>query len=59
MLRDARSGITELEDLNEQGAPGSGWALTNTPAINDAGAIVGQGLVAGAYRPFLLIPKGR
>jgi len=36
--------------------PGSGWSLQGCRAINDAGAILGEGTISGRYDAFLLTP---
>ncbi|HEX8071923.1 MAG TPA: hypothetical protein VF546_18390 [Pyrinomonadaceae bacterium] len=46
-------------DLNALIAPGSGWVLTSAADINDAGQIVGTGLLNGQPRAFLLAPAGQ
>jgi uncharacterized repeat protein (TIGR01451 family) len=45
-----------LTDLNDLIPPGSGWLLTRTTAINDAGRIGGQGVFDGATAGFQLFP---
>ncbi len=44
-------------DLNTRISPDSGWVLQSATSINDAGDIVGYGLVAGQTRAFLLTPN--
>ena len=44
-------------DLNNLIPPGSGWALTQANGINDAGEIVGYGMIAGQQHAFLLTPQ--
>lgn len=46
----------EMFDLNDTIDPGSGWELRDARAINDAGHIVGEGLLHGERRAFLLTP---
>ncbi len=45
--------ITDLNDLLSQDSP---WQLLFAQAINDAGEIVGQGLINGELHAFLAIP---
>ena len=45
-----------MTDLNALLPPGSGWVLESAAAINDAGQIVGSGLLNGENRAFLLTP---
>lgn len=45
-------------DLNDRLRAGSGWVLTEARAVNDRGQIVGEGLVKGQRRAFLLTPHG-
>ena len=47
-----------MQDLNSLLAPssGPGWELDSANAINDAGQIVGEGLVNGQDHAFLLTP---
>ena len=47
-----------MTDLNSLLPPDSGWVLRFAQRINDAGEIVGQGLLNGENRGFLLIPNG-
>jgi probable HAF family extracellular repeat protein len=49
-----QAGVTV--DLNSLLEPGSGWVLTRAHAVNDAGQIVGEGIVGGLRRGFLLTP---
>jgi probable HAF family extracellular repeat protein len=53
-LYDYRIGV--MTDLNQRIPPGSGWFLTDAFDINDAGQIVGRGLVGGEMHAFLLTP---
>ena len=46
----------QMTDLNDLLPPGSGWELIRATAINDAGQIVGQGILDGQRRPFMLTP---
>jgi probable HAF family extracellular repeat protein len=43
-----------MQDLNDLVDPASGWVLSAAYGINDAGAIVGDGLLNGAPRGFRL-----
>ncbi len=45
-----------MTDLNSLIPAGSGWVLTRATAINDAGHIVGSGVIGGQVRAFLLTP---
>lgn len=45
-----------MTDLNTQIAPGSGWVLWDAQDINDAGRIVGGGLLNGHAHAFMLTP---
>ncbi len=45
-------------DLNSVLPGSSGWLLRIAQRINDAGQIVGQGLLNGEFRGFLLTPTG-
>lgn len=45
-----------LVDLNSLIAEGSGWRLTEASAINNAGQIVGRGVLGGVERAFRLDP---
>jgi uncharacterized protein (TIGR03437 family) len=45
-----------MYDLNRQLINGSGWQLTSAAAINDAGQIVGTGIVNQQQHAFLLTP---
>jgi probable HAF family extracellular repeat protein len=45
-----------ITDLNTLIAPGSGWQLLGAYSINDAGEIVGQGMIDGELHTFLAIP---
>jgi probable HAF family extracellular repeat protein len=47
---------TQMRDLNDMIAPGSGWELVRAFAINDAGQITGHGIFQGQERAFLLTP---
>jgi probable HAF family extracellular repeat protein len=51
------SPATGAVDLNDVIPPGSGWTLTASAAINDAGQIVGFGTLAGQVHAFLLTPN--
>ncbi len=44
-------------DLNSLLTDGSGWILTSAYGVNDAGQIVGTGLLNGAQRGFVLTPE--
>lgn len=44
-------------DLNQTLPPGSGWVLETARGINSHGQIVGQGMVNGQRRAFLLTPR--
>ncbi|MBA3246986.1 MAG: DUF3466 family protein [Pyrinomonadaceae bacterium] len=46
----------EMQDLNSLIPTQSGWTLTEARDINDAGQVVGTGLVNGQQRAFLLTP---
>jgi probable HAF family extracellular repeat protein len=46
-----------LEDLNNLLPAGTGWVLSSANDINDAGWIIGNGLLNGQGRAFLLVPK--
>ena len=46
-----------LTDLNTLIAPGSPWYLQTACSINDAGEIVGQGLINGSIHAFLATPR--
>jgi probable HAF family extracellular repeat protein len=46
----------ELRDLNGLIPASTGWILTEARGINDAGQIVGTGIVDGQVRAFLLTP---
>jgi probable HAF family extracellular repeat protein len=49
-----------VRDLNRLIPSGTGWLLSEARDINDAGQIVGSGIVGGQVRAFLLTPtKGR
>ena len=48
----------EVRDLNRLIPAGAGWLLTEARDINDAGQIVGTGVVDGRVRAFLLTPAG-
>ncbi len=45
-----------MQDLNSLIPAGSGWALSVARDINDAGQIVGEGVINGQQRAFLLTP---
>ena len=45
-----------LTDLNSLLPPGSGWELTGALGINDAGQIVGGGVINGQEHAYLLTP---
>jgi probable HAF family extracellular repeat protein len=45
-----------IADLNTMINPASGWTLTSATGINDSGQIVGQGMLNGHIRAFLLTP---
>lgn len=47
---------TTMVDLNNLISPGSGWRLTGATGINDAGWIVGTGVIGGNSHAFLLMP---
>ncbi len=46
----------DVIDLNTLIDPASGWVLRKATGINDAGQIVGEGVVDGMVRGFLLTP---
>ncbi len=46
-----------MRDLNEYIPVNSGWVLTEARGVNDAGQIVGNGLLNGQPRAFLLTPN--
>lgn len=46
-------------DLNSLIDPSFGWKLNYATSINDAGAIVGNGIYKGRLRAFLLTPKNK
>jgi probable HAF family extracellular repeat protein len=48
-----------MVDLNDLILGESGWVLTSASYINDAGQIVGQGMVGGSNQAFLLNPQPR
>lgn len=48
-----------MQDLNEMIPADSGWVLTEARAINDAGQIVGYGIIHGEQHAFLLTPTTR
>jgi probable HAF family extracellular repeat protein len=50
------SAATGTVDLNDVIPPGSGWTLTASADVNDAGQIVGFGTLAGQVHAFLLTP---
>ena len=43
-------------DVNDMINPEAGWNLLETRAINDEGYIVGEGILNGQHRPFMLTP---
>jgi probable HAF family extracellular repeat protein len=45
-----------MQDLNDLVDPSSGWVLVAAYGVNDAGVIVGDGLLDGAPRGFRLTP---
>jgi probable HAF family extracellular repeat protein len=45
-----------MVDLNDRIPDGSGWVLTSAIDINEAGQIVGEGVVGGQTQAFLLNP---
>jgi probable HAF family extracellular repeat protein len=47
-----------MQDLNSLVAPDWGWLLTEARDINDAGQIVGTGVINGQQHAFLLSPIG-
>jgi probable HAF family extracellular repeat protein len=53
-IYDHRSGV--MTDLNQLIPEGSGWQLVLANDINDAGQIVGRGLMDGEMHAFLLTP---
>jgi probable HAF family extracellular repeat protein len=46
----------KMTDLNELIPANSGWTLVAATGINDAGEIVGKGLINGQTHAFLLTP---
>jgi probable HAF family extracellular repeat protein len=52
---DHRAGV--ISDLNQLIARGSGWHLVDAFDINDAGQIVGRGLIGGGMHAFVLTPQ--
>lgn len=46
-----------MTDLNAEISPGTGWVLVRANAINESGQIVGEGLLDGQQRAFLLTPS--
>ncbi|MCB1785818.1 MAG: DUF3466 family protein [Gammaproteobacteria bacterium] len=48
----------QMTDLNDRVAADSGWILTAATAINDAGDVVGTGLLNGQVHGFLLTAAG-
>jgi probable HAF family extracellular repeat protein len=46
-----------LQDLNSLITSGSGWELVTARAINDRGQIVGEGVIGGERRAYLLNPR--
>ena len=53
-LYDHRTGV--MTDLNELIPQDSGWYLVDAFDINDAGQIVGRGLIGGEMHAFVLTP---
>jgi probable HAF family extracellular repeat protein len=49
----------QVRDLNDSIPVGTNWILTEARDINDAGQIVGTGVVDGQVHAFLLTPNGR
>jgi probable HAF family extracellular repeat protein len=47
-----------MQDLNDLIPVSSGWVLTEARSINESGQIVGNGIVNGQERGFLLTPVG-
>ncbi|MDB5296008.1 MAG: hypothetical protein JWO31_1991, partial [Phycisphaerales bacterium] len=47
-----------MQDLNALIDPAAGWKLVEAAAVNDAGQIVGVGVLNGNRRAFLLNPTG-
>lgn len=47
-----------MQDLNQLIAPDTGWILTEARDINQAGQIVGTGIINGQQHAFLLSPTG-
>lgn len=45
-----------VRDLNQLIPAGSGWTLISAKAVNDNGQIVGEGVLNGQQRAFLLRP---
>jgi hypothetical protein len=45
-----------MQDLNDLIASGSGWTLGDAVGINDAGQIVGNGMIGGNSHAYLLTP---
>ena len=54
-LYDHRTGV--MTDLNQLIPQGSGWYLVDAFDINDAGQIVGRGLIGGEMHAFVLTPS--
>jgi len=51
---------SSMNDLNDYlDASSTGWKLTEANGINDAGVIVGQGLINGAAHAFVAVPNPR
>ncbi|MCW3097574.1 MAG: extracellular repeat protein family [Chthonomonadaceae bacterium] len=51
---------TGMNDLNNYlDASSTAWTLSEANGINDAGVIVGQGLINGAYHAFVAVPNPR
>lgn len=48
---------TGMIDLNARLWNGAGWVLREAFAINDAGVIVGEGLLNGVVHAFMLLPR--
>jgi probable HAF family extracellular repeat protein len=45
-----------MKNLNQLIPPGSGWVMKTARGVNDAGQIVGTGILGGDERAFLLTP---
>ena len=48
-----------MQDLNQLIPADSGWVLTEARAINEAGQIVGYGIIKGERHAFLLTPSAK